>query len=63
MKFLGFSTKLDDKDLEIEDKDGEKMDVAASKSSKLEGDSYKVISSEINEDQAERIVQKLLKRK
>ena len=29
----------------------------------IESDSYKVVESEINEDQADRMVQKLLKRK
>ena len=62
MDFLGFSTKSDDKGLEKDYEEKMEADIP-SVSSKLEDDSYKVVSSEINEDQAERIVQKLLKRK
>ena len=60
MKFLGFD-KYGDKNLETEDTHEEA--VIPSISSRMESDSYKVVSSEINEDQADRIVQKLLKRK
>lgn len=62
MKFLGFD-KYGDKNMVIETEDTHDLAIMPSISSRMESDSYKVMSSEINEDQADRIVQKLLKRK
>ncbi len=64
MNFLGISSKSDKKSTESEDMyEAEEEASKMPKSYSHETDSYKVVSSEINEDQADRMVQKLLKRK
>jgi len=68
MNFLGISSKSDKKSTESDDmyeaeEEASKMPDYMPKSYSHETDSYKVVSSEINEDQADRMVQKLLKRK
>ena len=67
MNFLGISSKSDKKSAESEDMYAAEAEVSIMpdympKSYSHETDSYKVVSSEINEDQADRMVQKLLKR-